>query len=289
MAGGIPLGGLHGNGGPHPRPPGVDSDVGGQGPSETAPPEGQPAPKFTITGVRPVEHAAAPTLAFTMEVDDPSGVEVFMSGLTVGIHLEPSKRSYQEQDKAKLIELFGEPHRWQTTAQRMVWSIETVLLPSFTGKTTVEVLIACNYDVELAAAKYFHSVSDGEIPLAFHFNGSVYYAGEGDRLQVIQIPWDTISDFKMPISVWKEMIDSYYPFRGWVPVHRDTLDALQRLKAQRGAPTFDAAIVELLAESTIEGEPPPEVKLDLPEGMPQPGEAPPMGGSKDVGEGSKGG
>ncbi|MFN2612224.1 MAG: DUF6084 family protein [Solirubrobacterales bacterium] len=284
---GAPLGGLHGNGGArHPRPPGVDSDVGGQGPAETAPPPDQPHPKFTVTGVRAVDHAAAPTLAFTMEVDDPSGREVFMSGFTVGIHIEPSKRAYQEQDKAKLVELFGEPHRWSATAQRMVWTIETVLLPSFTGKTTVEVNVACNYDVELAAAKYFHSVSDGQIPLAFHFNGSIYYAGDEGRLQVIQIPWDTISDFQMPIETWKEMIDSYYPYRGWVPVHRDTLDALQRLKSQRGSPTFDAAISELLAEKTIT-EPkltgvPEDVELDLPPGMPQPGKAPPMGGGEDV-------
>ncbi len=249
MTGGAPLGNIHGNG-RHRRPPGVDSDIG-QGPAETAPPPGQPALRFAITGVRTVEHAAAPTIAFTMEVEDPAEREVFMAGLTVGVHLEPSKRAYQEQDKAKLVELFGEPHRWSTTAQRMVWSIETVLLPSFKGSTTVEIPIACSYDVELAATKYFHSVTDGEIPLAFHFNGSVYYAGDDGKLQVIQIAWDTICDFKMPIEAWREMIDSYYPYRGWVPVHRDTLEALQRLKTRTGSPTFDAAITELLAEQTI--------------------------------------
>jgi hypothetical protein len=296
MSGGgsVPLGNIHGSGGGRERPPGVDSDIGGQGRSETTPPPDQPHLKFRITGVRAVEHAAAPTLSFTMEIEDTSGREVFMSGLTVGIHIEPAKRAYQEQDKAKLVELFGEVHRWKTTAQRMVWSIETVLLPSFTGKTRVEVRVACNYDLELSAAKYFYSVSDGEIPLAFHFNGSIYYAADAGRLQVVQIPWDSICDFKMPIEVWSEMIDSYYPYRGWVPVHRDTLDALQRLKANRGSPTFDAAISELLANKMdtelTTATPGPSAaahearraparghKMDLPEGMPQPGIAPPMG------------
>ncbi len=110
----------------------------------------------------------------------------------------------------------------------------------------------CNYDVELAAAKYFHSVTDGEVPLAFHFNGSIYYSGDDDRLQIVQVPWDTSIDFAMPVSVWKEMIDSYYPFRGWIPVHRDTLDALQRLKARLGAPTLDAAVTELLARESFD-------------------------------------
>ncbi len=31
--------------------------------------------------------------------------------------------------------------------------------------------IACNYDLEVAAAKYLHSLPDGEAPLALHFNG----------------------------------------------------------------------------------------------------------------------
>ena len=48
------------------------------------------------------------------------------------------------------------------------------------------------------------------------------------------------------------MIDSYYPFRGWIPVHRDTLDSLQRLKARLGAPTLDAAVTELLARESFD-------------------------------------
>jgi hypothetical protein len=70
----------------------------------------------------------------------------------------------------------------------MHWTSESVLLPSFTGSTTAQIEVLCNYDVELAAAKYFHSVDDGEIPLAFHFNGSVYYSSDGGRLQVVQVP-----------------------------------------------------------------------------------------------------
>jgi hypothetical protein len=134
----------------------------------------------------------------------------------------------------------------------MHWTSESLLVPSFRGRTEAEIEVLCNYDVELAAAKYFHSVTDGEVPLAFHINGSIYYSGDDDRLQVVQVPWDTSLDFAMPISVWKEMIDSYYPFRGWIPVHRDTLDALQRLKARLGAPTLDAAVTELLARETFD-------------------------------------
>jgi hypothetical protein len=153
---------------------------------------------------------------------------------------------------AGATELFGDPHRWSVSAQRMHWTSESLLVPSFRGSTQAEIEVLCNYDVELAAAKFFHSVTEGEVPLAFHFNGSVYYSGGDDRLQVVQVPWDTSVNFAMPISVWKDMIDSYYPFRGWIPVHRDTLDSLQRLKARVGAPTLDAAVTELLARESFD-------------------------------------
>jgi hypothetical protein len=232
----------------HPRPPEVEADTAERGEPETSGRPGEPGFRLAVTEVRAIPHAAAPTLAFTLSVDDQSGREIFMAGLSVQIQIEPAKRSYDEESKAKLTELFGDPHRWTTTAQRMLWTTETVLIPTFTGSATAEIRVLCNYDVELAAAKYFHSVTQGDIPLAFHFNGSVYYSGVDGRLQVVQVPWDTTADFKLPIAVWREMIDSYYPYRGWVPVHRDTLDALQRLKARLGAPTFDAAVTELLAK-----------------------------------------
>ena len=42
------------------------------------------------------------------------------------------------------------------------------------------------------------------------------------------------------------MIDSYYPYRGWLPLQRDTLEALRRRKVERGLPTYDQAVLELL-------------------------------------------
>ncbi len=238
---------------PHPRPPEVEADTSERGAPETGALPGQPGLSLEVSTVRAIEHAAAPTLAFTLDVSDDSDREVFMAGLSVQIQIQPAKRRYDEQTKEKLTELFGEPHRWSTSAQRMLWTIESILIPAFRGSTAVDIPVLCNYDVELAAAKYFHSVTDGEVPLAFHFNGSIYYSGDEGRLQVVQVPWDSAADFSMPIAVWKEMIDSYYPYRGWVPVHRDTLDALQRLKASRGAPTLDAAIAGLLEKDSADG------------------------------------
>jgi hypothetical protein len=231
------------------RPAGVEADLGGQGPAETAPSDGRPWLAVEVAGVTPVLHAAAPTLSFALEISDRGDREVFMAALSIMIQIEPVKRRYEDGERERLAELFGEPHRWATSAQRLLWSTESVLVKPFSGQTSVEMQVLCNYDLELAATRYFHALEDGEVPLALHVNGSVYYAGEGGRLQIVQVPWDTVADYRLPLAVWRRMIDSYYPDRGWLPLQRQTLEALRRRKVERGLPTYEAAVAELLGET----------------------------------------
>jgi hypothetical protein len=232
------------------RPASVDADTG-QGPAETAPSSGQPWLRFEVADVVPVLHAAAPTLSFSLRVEDRTERDVFMAALSVMIQIEPVKRPYEPEERERLAELFGEPHRWATSAQRLMWSTESVLVQAFRGQTSVEMQVLCNYDLELAATRYFHGLDGGEVPLALHFNGTIYYRAEDGGLQITQVPWDTVADFRMPLGVWTRMIDSYYPYRGWLPLQRETLEALRRRKVDRGLPTYDQAVLELL-EATKE-------------------------------------
>ena len=50
----------------------------------------------------------------------------------------------------------------------------------------------CTYDLELAAAKYLYSLPDGEVPLSFHFTGSVLHRGDDGQLQVVLDPVDVL-------------------------------------------------------------------------------------------------
>jgi hypothetical protein len=127
-----------------------------------------------------------------------------------------------------------------------VWAKLDVLVPAFTGTTTVTVPISCHYDLELAAAKYLHALPDGEAPLALHFNGMVYYPGEDGALQMVLIPWSKSIDFRMPVSVWQETIAHYYPGTAWIAVRSQTFEALQREKLARGLATLDACVSALL-------------------------------------------
>jgi Family of unknown function (DUF6084) len=201
---------------------------------------------FEVLGARPVRYAAAPMLALDLQITETGGREVYMVALTVQLMIEPARRSYDDATRERLVELFGAPERWAVTTRSLVWSKLDVLVPSFTGTTTVTVPIACHYDLELAAAKYLHSLPTGEAPLALHFNGMIYYPGEDGALQMVLIPWSKSIDFRMPVSVWQETITHYYPGTSWIAVRSQTFEALQKEKLERGLATLDACVSALL-------------------------------------------
>ena len=207
-----------------------------------------PDPEFAVLGARPVRYAAAPMLAIDLHVSEPSGRQVYMIALTIQLMIEPARRSYDDATRERLVELFGAPERWAVTTRSLVWCQLDVLVPAFTGSTTVSVPIACHYDLELAAAKYLHSLPDGEAPLALHFNGTIYYPRDDGGLQMVLVPWSKSTDFRMPVSVWRETIEHYYPNTAWVALRSATLESLQREKLRRGLPTLDACLEQLLDE-----------------------------------------
>jgi hypothetical protein len=207
---------------------------------------GAPDPELEVLEARAVERAAAPTLAFRMRATDVSGRPIFAIALTAVITIEPAKRRYEPEERERLVELFGTPERWAATTTSFRWAQTAAMVGAFTGSTEFELAVPCSYDLELAAPKYFDGLAEGEAPLRFHFNGTVIYEATGGAMQMIQLPWDRSTRFRLPVSVWRRMIEAHYPYRGWVPVHVETLDRLRARKVDRGLPTFDATIEDLL-------------------------------------------
>jgi hypothetical protein len=208
--------------------------------------EDPPDLDFTVLGARPVKYAAAPMLALDLQIKETSGRAVYMLALKIQLMIEPARRPYDAATRERLVELFGAPERWAVTTRSLVWSALDVVVPAFTGSTTVTVPIACHYDLELAAAKYLDSLPDGEAPLALHFNGMIYYPGEDGGMQIVLVPWAKSIDFRMPMSVWRQTIDHYYPGTAWVALRSGTLEALQREKRERGMATLDECVADLL-------------------------------------------
>lgn len=208
--------------------------------------EAPPEPEFAVLGARPMRHAAAPALILDLQVSEPSGVQVYMVALTIQVMIEPARRTYDDAARERLEGLFGPPERWAVTTRSLVWCQLDVVVPAFTGATTVAVPIPCSYDLELAAAKYLYALDDGEAPLALHFNGVVYYPNADGGLQMGLVPWSRSIDFRMPVSVWRETVEAYYPNTAWVAVRGETVRALEARRVSGAHPTMDACIQDLL-------------------------------------------
>ena len=202
--------------------------------------------EFTVLGAEPIEHAASPGVRFHLHIAEPEGREVYTVALSSQIHIDPARRAHDDATRERLVELFGAPERWGATTHSFQWARIESLVPSFTGSTTFTIEVPCTYDLEVASAKYFDSLSDGDVPLSFHFNGTVLYSGADDRLQVVLVPWSCSSRWRMPVDVWKRTIAAHYPGGGWIRLQRETLDALSRRKAERGLHSFDDTVRELL-------------------------------------------
>lgn len=128
----------------------------------------------------------------------------------------------------------------------MLWLHTSVMVPSFIDSVVVDMPVPCTFDFNVAATKYFHALTDGEIPLSLLFNGTIFYdAGEG-RLQTAQIPWEKEADFRLPAQTWQSMMQHYYPNAAWLCVCNDVFDALVDFKRRHGLSTLDQALSQLL-------------------------------------------
>jgi hypothetical protein len=158
------------------------------------------------------------------------------------IQIEAARRRYQPAEQQRMSDLFGEPQRWGSTLRSMVWANTTVVVPGFQKTTAVGIEAPCTFDFNVAATKYLAAIEDGDIPLAFFFSGTVFYEGEGGRLQASQISWEKEASYRMPIRVWREMMDAYYPNTAWLCLRREAFDSLYDYKLRHGLTTFEEAL-----------------------------------------------
>ncbi|MEU9885149.1 DUF6084 family protein [Sphaerisporangium sp. NPDC051011] len=213
-----------------------------------AAPGAGPEIAFRCLGVRADPHAVFPTLCFRIGVTEPVGESVHAIALHTQIRIEPQGRRYDVGESALLADLFGDPSRWGETVRPLRFADVSVMVPRFTGSTEVDLPVPCGYDLEVAAGKYFASLDDGEVPMLLLFSGTIF-ARSGDGFVVRQIPWHCEARASLPVRVWRELMDRYFPGGGWLRLHRDTLRALQRFKSRRALATWDETVEVLLEEA----------------------------------------
>jgi uncharacterized protein DUF6084 len=204
--------------------------------------------QLSVEGAEVVQFAAAPLLGFKVRIVNNSGDEVIHTvALRVQILIEASRRKYDATEQSRLLDLFGEPDRWGQTLRSMLWTHASIVVPGFTGSVLADVPVPCTFDFNIAATKYFHGVTSGDLPLCFQFSGTVFYMNEDETLQVAPISWDKESKYRLPVKVWKDLMEMHYPNSAWLSLRRDAFEKLQQFKMHEGIPTWEEALDRALS------------------------------------------
>jgi hypothetical protein len=205
--------------------------------------------EFKLEGAEVADFAAIPSLVFKLRIENLEDEPVRSVALNTQIRIAATGRHYEAAEQERLLELFGEPSRWKDTLRSLLWTHTVLQVPRFSGSTVVDMPVACTYDLEVVAAKYFYALEEGEVPLEFLFSGTIFYAGEGGRLQTTRISWEKEAEFRLPVRLWKEMMDQYFPNSAWVRLRKDAFDQLYDYKVRKGLPTWEATVEALLRAS----------------------------------------
>jgi hypothetical protein len=204
---------------------------------------------FAVLGAEPVPFCVVPTLAVKLRVTADTQDPVQAVALDCQVRIEAQKRRYERGEKDALFDLFGRADDWSRTLKTLLWTHTSVTVPQFSGSTEFDLRVQCTYDFNVIAARYFHALEGGEVPLLLLFSGSVFFTGENGELQIGRISWNKEASCRLPVKVWKDLMEIYYPNIAWLALERDLFNRLAAFKSARGLPTWERALEALLAES----------------------------------------
>ena len=204
--------------------------------------------RFEIEGAEATSNSSSPLITFHVRATDAEKMPIQSAALRVQVQIEPARRRYTSEEQEHLKELFGEPERWSKSVRPLLWANLNINLPAFDGTTLFDVPVPCTFDFNVAMTKYIHGLDGGELPVTMLFSGTVFHAGRMG-LQIAKVPWDRDASYRLPVQVWKEMMDLYYPNTAWLCLRRDVFEKLYSFKAQHGIPTWEQAVERMLAQS----------------------------------------
>jgi hypothetical protein len=207
---------------------------------------------FEVLDSRAEPHAAVPTIMLRLRVEEADGFSIHALALRCQIRIEPQRRSYSPEEEERLYEMFGETPQWGDSLRPFLWTHVSTTIGRFDGATEFDLPVECTYDFDVAGAKFLHALADGDIPLILLFSGTSYSKGESG-FSAEPLSWSLEASYRMPVSVWRGVMDLYFPNSSWIRLSRDTLDDLQRFRAHRGLPTWDQAFERLLKEAGEDG------------------------------------
>lgn len=204
--------------------------------------------RFECTNARADTQSAGPTLVFDLHVREQTGATVEGLMLRCQFRVEPQLRNYSEGEAQQLADVFGPRSQWRSSLLPMQLATVSHLVPRFCGECNTQLPLPCSYDMEVATGKYFHSLSEGIIPLIVMFSGTAFVKAE-QGLAVEQVPWHLESRYRLGVAVWQEMMNAYFPGASWLRLRRETIDRLRAVKTAEALATWDDLMDRLVKEA----------------------------------------
>lgn len=204
---------------------------------------------FDVVEAKPDRFGAAPTMLFTLRIAETSGDPIHTIVLRSQVQIDAQLRSYTEEEKERLGELFGMKERWGDTLRPFNWTTGTTMVQGFRGATEVDIAVPCTYDFDVVAAKFMHGLTDGVIPLTFLYSGTVISRG-ATGYSVSQVPWHKESTFPLPVETWRDLMATYFPGTAWIRLRNDTFEALAERRVAGGFPTWDEMFDALIGATS---------------------------------------
>lgn len=204
---------------------------------------------FVVRDIVAEPYAATPNLLARLRIGETTGATVHALALRCQVRIEPNRRRYDDAEEAGLLDLFGPRERWAQTQRSFPWLHTTAMVPGFVETTDVDLVLPCTYDVEVAGAKYLQALDDGHVPLTFLFSGTIFTRGDSG-FAVEQVPWQHEAGYRLPVRVWRDLMDAHFPGQGWLRLDRETLAALARYRAAHMHTSWEETVTALLAAAT---------------------------------------
>ena len=200
---------------------------------------------FSVLDVTAEPYAASPQLTCRLRIEESTGRRVHAIALRCQVRIEPKRRRYEPAEQDALRGLFGTPERWGDTLKAFQWMQANATVQGFTGETETELALPCTYDLEVSGARYLHALDAGDVPLNLLFSGTIFTKGT-TGFEVEQVPWACEARWRLPVRVWRDMIDAFFPNSGYVRVSGDVLKELAAYRARHDLISWDETMRRLL-------------------------------------------
>lgn len=201
---------------------------------------------FRVLDVAPTPYAATPELTARLRIEETSGLQVHAMALRCQVRIEPQRRGYDLDDERGIRALFGDRERWSQTLKPFQWMQCSTTVQGFAGSTEADLALPCTYDFDVTGSRYLHALTAGTVPVSLMFSGTVFTRGE-HGFGVQQVPWDSEARYELPVQVWRDLIASFFPNRGWIRLDHDVLASLSDYRARHGLVSWEETVTRLLA------------------------------------------